>query len=131
MKNEPVDKYFGMPLSEWVERIPNELEMDAVGLWQIIPVGKDSFCLTGEELRNFTKLAIIKLLEHGAVPVRASQKKDEFWVHQKQYGNQHEEIAESIINEWGKNNIDPDVDGIWFARMRNGNSSKSGGSVEL
>jgi len=116
MKKEHVDKYFGLTTSEWVERIPNELEIDAVGLWQIIPVGKDSFELTGEELREFTKLAIIELLEHGAVPVRASKKKDELWVHQKQYGEQHEEIAESIITEWEKNNIDPDVDGIWFAQ---------------
>lgn len=54
-----VDKYFGIPLSEWIERTPNELEMDAVGLWQIVPVGRESFGLEGEALKDFVRRSVI------------------------------------------------------------------------
>lgn len=35
MTTEPVDRFFGVPMSEWIARLPNELDVDAVGLWQI------------------------------------------------------------------------------------------------
>lgn len=72
MSIEPVDKYFGIPLSEWIKRTPNELEVDAVGFWQIVPVGRDSFGLEGGELNDFVRRSIIALLEKGAAPVRPS-----------------------------------------------------------
>ncbi|WYX25629.1 hypothetical protein WJ969_07865 [Achromobacter xylosoxidans] len=70
MNNEPVNKYFGTPMSEWIARVPNELGVDAVGLWQIIPVGADHFGLSGAELEDFSRRCIVALLEKGAVPVR-------------------------------------------------------------
>ena len=115
MKKEPTNKYFGTSLSEWISRIPNELEVDAVGLWQIIPAGKDSFDLSDEDLDNFTRRCIYALMERGAWPVRPSFRKDKFWERQFQYGDSREEIAENIIKEWKKIGIDPDQDGVWFA----------------
>jgi len=113
--NDPVDKYFGIPANEWIERIPNELEVDAVGLWQIIPVGRDSFNLSGADLEDFTKRSIIALINRGAVPVRPARAMDGFWEKQLQYGNSPAEIANAIIDEWKVSGVDPDRDGTWFS----------------
>ena len=102
-------------MSEWIERTPNELTVDAVGLWQIIPVGRDSFSLDGNELEDFARRSIGALIDRGAVPVRASDDAQIFWVKQEQYGVTSTEIAESILSEWKRSGVDPDVDGIWFA----------------
>lgn len=105
----PVDKYFGSTIDESVEKTPNELEIDEVGLWQVIPRGRDSFGLDGNDLIDFTRRHIIALVEWGGVPVIALK-------HQPQYGVTAEEIAENIIAEWLESGGgDPDVGGIWFA----------------
>jgi hypothetical protein len=102
-------------MSEWVARVPNELEVDAVGLWQIIPTGRDSFNLSGKELEDFARRCIIALIERGAVPVLPAEAENEFWKEQKQYGNSASEIADSIVKEWEQSGRDPDHDGIWFS----------------
>ena len=117
MTSEPIDKYFGVPLSEWVSRIPNELEVDAVGLWQIVPVGRDNFELSGECLREFVTRGVVALLSAGAVPVRPSPEKNVFWVRQSCYGVGVEEIAKNVVEEWEKSGTDPDQDGLWFALL--------------
>ena len=35
--------------ADWVGLVPNEMEIDAVGLWQVIPVGRHEFGLDGED----------------------------------------------------------------------------------
>lgn len=117
MTVEPVDKYFGVPLSEWIDRIPNELEIDAVGLWQIVPVGRDSFDLNDEGLRDFVRRGVVALLKRGAVPVRPAQEEGVFWVQQNCYGDDIEDIANNVIAEWEKSGVDPDEDGLWFALL--------------
>lgn len=114
MTAEPIDKYFGTTLSEYVEKIPNELDVDAVGLWQIIPCGRDSFGLEGEALRDFSRRCIRSLLKAGAVPVRASQEKDKFWERQPQYGEDPEEITDKILAEWDRCITDPNNNELWF-----------------
>lgn len=115
MTDEPVDKYFGVPLSEWVDRIPNELEIDAVGLWQIVPVGRDSFGLNGEGLRDFVRRAVFALLKRGAVPVHPAQEDGIFWIRKNCYGDDIDNIVSNIIAEWEKSGVDPNEDGLWFA----------------
>lgn len=51
--------------------IPNKLEGDSVGLWQIIPVGEDGFGLSGDHLENFAYQCVLALLQQGAIPIRA------------------------------------------------------------
>jgi hypothetical protein len=114
MTSEPVDKYFGIPLSEWIDRLPNELDVDAVGLWQIIPTGKDSFSLFGNNLDLFAKKCILGLINRGAVPVRPVSAQHGYWEKQLQYGDNPEEIADNIISEWKATKRDPDQNGIWF-----------------
>lgn len=115
MTNEPVDKYFGIPMSEWIARVPNELDIDAVGLWQIIPVGIDSFGLSGWRLEDFGYRCIVALLQQGAIPVK-SMLGVSGWVPETKYRGSHEEMAIQIINDWKAGELVPDQDGLWFAR---------------
>jgi hypothetical protein len=114
MTSEPVDKYFGTPMSEWIARVPNELDIDAVGLWQIVPVGIDSFGLSGESLEQFSYRCILALLQRGAVPVE-SVSGVSGWVPQTRYRGSHQEIATQIVNDWKSGELVPDHDGLWFA----------------
>jgi len=112
---EPIDKYFGVPLSEWIGRLPNNLQSDAVGLWHLIPAGRDSFSLDGDALKDFVRRSVIALVERGAVPVRPSAEKDKFWEEQIQYGKFPEEIADNVVIEWQNSGKDPNENGLWFA----------------
>ena len=115
MTTEPVDKYFGIPLSEWIHRTPNELEVDGVGLWQIIPVGRDSYSLEGEALNDFVRRSVTALIRRGGVPVRPAKGRGKFWERQAQYGKTPEEIATNVVTEWQNSGVDPNEDGLWFA----------------
>jgi hypothetical protein len=114
MSSEPVHKYFGTPISEWIRCIPNELSIDAVGLWQIIPVGIEDFSLENSELEEFCKDCIVALVNSGAKPVVASDQESKYWQHQPQYGNQATEIACAIIKAWKKSPELATHGGIWF-----------------
>ncbi|WP_199189546.1 hypothetical protein [Trinickia dabaoshanensis] len=114
MTQEPVDKYFGIPMSEWIERIPNELELDAVGLWQIIPVGADGFGLSGERLDDFGYRCILALLRRGAAPVK-SKPNAVGWAPATEYTGTHEEVARQIIDDWRAGRLVPDHDGLSFS----------------
>ncbi len=113
--NEPVHRFFGHSIAESIEKTPNELEIDAVGLWQIIPQGRWDFGLSGEALEDFTKRHIVALIKKGAIPVRSVRKGEKFWEPQLQYGTSPEEIADRVIAEWKSSGVDPDVSGVWFA----------------
>jgi len=95
--------------------MPNELADDAVGLWQIIPAGREDFGLDGAELVDFVRRHIHALLKKGALPVKGIKEGDKYWTVQYQYGANSEEIVSNIIAEWLASGQDPDVDGIWFA----------------
>ena len=117
MTKEPINKYFGTPMSEWIDRVPNELDVDAVGLWQIIPVGIEDFGLVGEHLEDFSRRCILALLQRGAIPVRPASTSDKCWEPETAYRGSHEEIANQIIEEWNAGKLIPDHDGLWFYRF--------------
>ena len=123
MTDDPRHKLYGTPLSEWIALIPGELPRDAVGLFQIVPAGRDGFGLKGAALTDFVRRGIHALLDAGAVPVRGGKGTGYEWLAQKQYGTAKEEITEAIIREWLALPDDPLVlcgDGVWFARPEPG-----------
>jgi hypothetical protein len=115
MKDEPLDKDFGISISEWIERTPNELEADAVGLWQVVRVGRESFLLDEDALNNFVRRSVVALVGRGGMPVRPSAQEGVFWEAQEHYGSTPEEIADAVVAEWHRSGVDPDEDGLWFA----------------
>jgi hypothetical protein len=115
MREEPKDKYHGISMSEWISRVPNELDRDAVGLWQIVPVGRDSFSLAGNDLVDFVRRCLLELFARGARPVEANDVGINDWKLKEEYGTTPEEMADSIIHEWKESGRDPSpVNSIWF-----------------
>jgi hypothetical protein len=110
-------------ISDWLERLPAELPVDAIGLWQIVPAGQTEFALTDERLTAFVASAIRRLLASGAVPVRHVPGSDYDWTEQAQYGSTIEEKVAALVAEWTTMPDDPQVlcgEGVWFARDRPG-----------
>ena len=123
MIDEPRDRHYGTPMSEWIALVPGELPLDAVGLFQIVPDGRDGFGLKDAALTDFVRRCIHALLDAGAIPVRGGKGTDYDWLPQRQYGVTKDEITESIIREWLAMPDDPLVlcgEGVWFARPRPG-----------
>jgi hypothetical protein len=123
MTEEPRDRHYGTPLSEVIVQIPGELPIDAVGMFQIVPKGRDGFGFYGDELTHFVRRCIHALLDAGAVPVRGGKGTEYEWILQKQYGTLKYEMTEAIISEWHAMPDDPLVlcgEGVWFALPRLG-----------
>lgn len=114
MSTELRDKFYGMTRDEYVARVPAELAVDAVGLWQVISFGRQGFGLSGEPLVNLVRLCILELLSKGAKPVIGARDGLHFWK-VVNYGERPEEIADGIIKEWQITGRDPDPGGVWFA----------------
>ena len=69
MTDEPRHKYYGNLMSDYVVQVANELPVDAVGLWQIVPGGRRGFDLEGEALTAYVRRCIAELLSLGALLV--------------------------------------------------------------
>jgi hypothetical protein len=112
-------KYFGRPMSQWIKMVANELPVDAVGMWQIVPDGRHGFGLEGEALTDFVRRCIAELLSRGAVPVIGGGDSGYYWIAQPQYGSKPDEIIENVVQEWVANGArDEDPGGLWFALPR-------------
>ncbi len=119
--NERFNKKTGESVAADVARYPNELDRDAVGLFQIVPQGRVNFGLSGTDLDDYVRLAVRALLSAGAVPVRGERGSGYQWIAQKQYGDIQDQIVEGIISEWRTMPGDPVMlctEGVWFARPR-------------
>jgi hypothetical protein len=110
------DRFFKQTVMDYIQSIAGELPIDAVGLWQIVPVGRQSFELSGDELIEFVRSCIFELLMHGAKPVVGGGGTTFDWIHQPQYGETIESIVDAVVTEWlasGAEDCDPG--GLWFA----------------
>lgn len=116
MSREPNHWHYGTPMSEWIQQIPNELPMDAVGMWNIVPAGRKGFKLEGAALTDFVRRSVAELLRRGAVPVVGGADKGFHWIRQPHYGSKPEEIVENVVREWLAHGAkDEDPGGLWFA----------------
>jgi hypothetical protein len=112
---EPKHRFFGTPMSEWIAHV-GELDVDAVGLWQIIPCGREWFGLEGAELDDFVRRSLLAHFVYGALPVRHVPDDQNVWTIQTNYGETPEAMTDAIIAEWvvqGRPN--PDLWGLWLA----------------
>lgn len=114
MSNELRDRYFGSTIAERLEQVPVELEIDAVGLWQIDSFGKEGFGLSGEDLADYVRRHILALLAKGAKPVVGRREGPRHWL-VVDYGSTPEEVADAIIRDWKLGGCDAGPGGIWFA----------------
>jgi hypothetical protein len=108
------DKYYGHSIDDWISKIPGELAVDAVGLWQIVSFGRQGFGLEGNDLVKYVRKALYALFAKGAKPVVGATDGIHFWT-PIDLGEAPEKIADSIIAEWLNTGREPDAGGIWFA----------------
>lgn len=114
MNTEPSHRTYGLTVSEWIAKTPAELDVDAVGLWQIVNNGQREFGLEGAALADFVGRSVVELVKAGAQPVHALEG-ERHWRTKAGYGEQPEEIADKVVAEWQESGRDPDVSGLWFA----------------
>jgi hypothetical protein len=117
MTEEPRHRRFGDLMSDYIVQVANELPVDAVGMWQIVPGGRRGFGLEGDALTDYVRGCIAELLSRGAVPVFGGGPEGPHdWIVQRQYGSRPDEIIENIVCEWLANGAkDEDPGGLWFA----------------
>ena len=114
MNRELRDKFYGQTVEEWISKLPGELPLDAVGLWQIVSFGREGFELSGEELVDVVRRGIKELLARGAKPVVGAMDGVHVWT-TVTCGNNVESMSEAIIEEWRNSGRDPDGGDVWFA----------------
>lgn len=100
MNSEPRHRRTNETISEALSNYSVELDIDAIGIWHIVPRGQDNFGLEGAALTNYVRLAITAILDAGGVPVRHVPESGYEWVLQKQYGSTRDEIVDAIVKEW-------------------------------
>ncbi|MCE3233585.1 MAG: hypothetical protein K0R98_1842 [Rickettsiaceae bacterium] len=103
-------------LNESIAGYINELNVDAVGLWQIVNEAHRVFKLQDKDLVGFVKKHIESILNAGASPVWSKENGKYDWTLATEYGDTVEKITNSIITEWEKQGLkELNFDSIWFA----------------
>jgi hypothetical protein len=85
-----------------------------VGLWQIVSSGRNGFGLSGNDLDDYVRLNLLALFAKGAKPIKGAMDNIHIWT-LVDYGNDAEEMINSIIVEWHRLGRDPDAGDVWFA----------------
>jgi hypothetical protein len=112
---EPQHLSFGTPMSEWISRV-GELDIDAVGLWQIVANGRRGFGLEGPALDDFLRRSLMAHFAYGAFPVRHVPGDPTIWTVQTNYGETPETMAHAIVTEWiDRGRPDPSLGDLWLA----------------
>ncbi len=111
--NDPIHLRDGTPLDDYIASIPNELQVDAVGLWQVFNTLRRGYGLQESELLVYVRKSIETLFAAGAVPVVGSTK-DRAWHPADGFGQQAE-IVEAVLLYLRTLGRDPDVGDLWFS----------------
>ncbi|MGO4153074.1 hypothetical protein [Cupriavidus sp. YAF13] len=115
MNEELKDKWFGESIKDRISKIHLELEDDAVGLWQIIPFGRQGYGLAGEDLVEYVRRSLLALFAHGAIPVQGAIDGIHYWEPVDRFGADPQLMVQGVIDEWLASSEDPDPGGLWFA----------------
>lgn len=115
MIDDVKEKFWGRTVREWLAALPDDLDIDPMGLREIIPTGRSQFRIKGEALEEFTRRALMVILKHGARPVQGAHNPTR-WEPVHDYGETPEEIVEAVVAKWlAPGAPDPTHDDVWFA----------------
>ena len=109
----------GSLVGEYFELTATQLQYDTVGMWEMVPAGRQAYGLSGADLDEFLRRFIIALMARGAKPVRVVVIRPGYWafVEQTQYGTSPLEIANASVADWhSSGNPNPEWDWVKFAR---------------
>lgn len=104
--------------ADYIRSLPNETDGDGESLFRIVPAGQ-YLGFEGNELADFVRLCVLRLLDSGAVPVLFAPDGVLKWAEQTHYGSTNEERANAIVAEWlNKGGGQPDWGDPWFVTPR-------------
>lgn len=111
-------RLLGDTVAGYIDTLPYELDGDGVGFWVIVPAGR-SFGFEGQDLAEFVRLCIERLIDVGGIVARFADHGPRRWVEQVGYGSTKSEIAAAIVAEWQmQGGGDPDWESLWFVTPR-------------
>jgi hypothetical protein len=114
----------GVTAADYLEGVSSELGNDGKAMFGIVPAGR-SFGFTGQDLSEFVRLCILRLLNAGGIPVKYADDGPLLWREQTQYGKTKSEIAYAIVAEWlASGGGDPSWGWLWFVNRDAFNSSR-------
>lgn len=119
MSKKPTNRFFDTPIEEWLSLISNELEIDAVGLWQVVPPLVHDFGLVGKELELYVKQAITALINRGAVPISGKH-----WEVRTDLFSPSGPDIELIMAYWQALDHEPTFEDLWFNLPASGSSQE-------
>lgn len=103
---------------QYLQWLPNEIDGDGEW-WFRIANAAQHLGYEREELQEFLRLCMLRLLDSGAVPVLFAAEGPLTWVEQINYGSTNEERAAAIVAEWvAKGSPRPEWDDLWFVTRR-------------
>jgi hypothetical protein len=114
----------GITAEEYLEGISSELGGDGKAMFAIVPAGR-SFGFARENLIEFVRMCILRLLSAGGIPVKYAEDGPLLWREQTQYGKTQNETADAIVAEWlASGGGDPSWGWLWFVNRDAVNSSR-------
>jgi hypothetical protein len=122
------DRYSGETVDECIAGWVAELARDATSLWHIVTDGREGFGLSGPLLIHFVRRSLLALFVAGAKPVMGGDK-IYIWGRVTKYGDEPQQMADAIIDEWQKSGRDPTIGGIWFATPNVYEEKRAGSST--
>jgi hypothetical protein len=109
--------YPSLTIGEFLRTFCDELEVDGVSSSDIWSAARYGFGLKGDDIDEFARRAIRALIAAGARPARPTNVGPDFFIAEKGYDGQAEDIAERIVTESKELGHDPDHGWLWFYRF--------------
>ncbi|SMD09672.1 hypothetical protein SAMN06297251_12652 [Fulvimarina manganoxydans] len=100
MRTDLTSRQTGTPILDWIEQIHTNIEDYDVTLGLITAAGISDFGLSGDDLVEFARRCLEKLMAVGAIPVLHEGNDYCPFVPTLRYGRKPEDIVENILASW-------------------------------
>ena len=100
MRTDLTSRQTGMPILEWIEQIHTYIEDYDVNLGLITAAGISDFGLSGDDLVEFARRCLEKLMAVGAIPVLHEGTDYCPFVPTLRYGRKPADIIENVLASW-------------------------------
>ena len=100
MRTDLTSRQTGTPILDWIEQIHTNIEDYDVTLGLITANGIANFGLSGDDLVEFARRCLEKLMAVGAIPVLHEGNDYCPFVPTLRYGRKPEDIVENVLASW-------------------------------
>ncbi len=108
-------KFDGMALGDWIAYTPDELDVDAIALEQVVRGLRIGFDLHGDDLDKAVHELLTGIMARGARPIQGCSDDGGYWIRVTRFGDDPAAIVDGVMREWHEAGVDPDIGNVWFA----------------